>query len=425
MIPLKSSRFALLAASASASLLGYAGFKVLVGWLILELTSSVFLVALSFALLLLPRLIFGLHLGALVDRIDRRAAAALCALLSGAVSLLLAPMSGQGSAVGALLIACFVLGLLEALRVIAIMTLVYGVVRPTDATAAVALANFFGNLGQALGALLFGVLLEQFGSAATLLGIAGAYLAGGMLLFSVRRSTVPIRVSARIGEGDTHGEDTLGLRDAQGAVRASGLRGTRAWRAAAAPIGFTTSDPQVRLLAWIGVMIEVLGFSSSALFPILARDVYRVGASGLGVMNFSRSVGAAVGLLALLWAATRFATLHRGFLYVALATLFGIALVALAFAQGYLLAVFILFVMGSVVGSLDALLQTLLQAATRRRGSAMGVWVWTVGFAPIGQLQTGIIGTVLGAQLALGINGSILALAGVLLALLPATRRLR
>lgn len=422
--PPGSRQLASLAASTSASYVAYAGMKVLFGWLVLERTSSALLVALVFALLMLPRLLFGLHLGVLLDRIDRRTAAVSAGVLAMAVSLALVPLIGDEDGVAVLLGAAFIIGLLEGLRVIAIQTLVYGAVSPTQATAAMALSNFVGNLGQAVGGLLVGALLESLGTGASLVFIAGAYLAGGVVLIAgkVSGDAIPEAVGSRWR--DSVRLPPLTIEDPQGLDGPVSLPATTRGASRAA-ISRTMSDPKVRLLASIGVVLEVLGFSSTALLPVLARDVYGVGASGLGAMNAIRSVGGAIGLLSLMWAAKRFARLHRGFLLLTLAMAFGIAQAVLGFTDGFPVALAVLFALGVSAASLDALLQTLLQATTSQRGSAMGVWVWTLGFAPIGQIEVGLIATLMGAQITLGVNGIIMTAVCASLMLLPGMRRLR
>lgn len=423
--PLRSWRLAILANSTSASMLAYAGIKVLLGWVVLERTSSAFLVALAFALLMLPRLLFGLHLGVLVDHVDRRAAAVIAGLLAAAVSVALALFLGEGG-VGILLLGSFVIGLVEGLRVIAIQTLVYDAVRATHATAALALSNFIGNLGQGLGALLIGALLELFGSRTSLFVVAAAYVFGSMILLIGKRSNVPVHVGD--GSGGWHreivpGSTALGIAEVQERDADSTLRGNSASAARTGVIKSAISDPAVRQLALTSVILEVLGFSSAALLPVLADDVYGVGASGLGAMYGIRSAGGALGLLALAWTVNRSDSLHKGHLLLAFAVVFGSSVALLGLAQGFALAMAILFVVGVAASCSETLLQTLLLSTSRHRGSAMGVWVWTLGFGPIGQIQVGIIATVLGAQATLGINGVIMVAACSSLALLPVMKR--
>jgi hypothetical protein len=64
-----------------------------------------------------------------------------------------------------------------------------------------------------------------------------------------------------------------------------------------------------------------------------------------------------------------------------------------------------------------------LSVANELRGRAMGVWVLAVGIAPIGHLQMGALSVAIGLSNAFAVNGAILILVGVVIAV--AAPRLR
>jgi MFS family permease len=85
----------------------------------------------------------------------------------------------------------------------------------------------------------------------------------------------------------------------------------------------------------------------------------------------------------------------------------------------------LLLVTGACAASFDVLQQTLLQLAVpeEQRGRAVGLWVLSIGSAPLGSLQMGALVAVLGAPAALAINGGlVLAAASLLLVAAPAYR---
>ncbi|MGI9336511.1 MAG: hypothetical protein ACR2RL_25445, partial [Gammaproteobacteria bacterium] len=75
--------------------------------------------------------------------------------------------------------------------------------------------------------------------------------------------------------------------------------------------------------------------------------------------------------------------------------------------------------------SIDVLSQSMMQlcVADRLRGRAMGAWVFAVGTAPVGHLETGALVTAFGVSMALGINGA--CLLAIALAATMAAPRLR
>lgn len=180
-------------------------------------------------------------------------------------------------------------------------------------------------------------------------------------------------------------------------------------------------NPVLATLA-IGIMLaEVLGFATQTLLPTFARDVFDVGASGLGTMLALRSAGGALGLLLL---ATVGAEGRSGLVFVTGATLFGVMLLLFAQMPVYGLALVLLAFSGTCAGIMDTLGQTLMQrnAGEQRRGAAMGLWVFSIGFAPVGSLSLGASATAYGAPLTMGVSGALLTMVGLTLAM---NRRLR
>lgn len=84
-----------------------------------------------------------------------------------------------------------------------------------------------------------------------------------------------------------------------------------------------------------------------------------------------------------------------------------------------------MLVIGLCAGAFDVLQQTLIQMAVpdEQRGRAVGVWVLSIGSAPLGHLEMGALIAALGVPAALLINGGLtLAAAALLLARAPAYR---
>lgn len=89
------------------------------------------------------------------------------------------------------------------------------------------------------------------------------------------------------------------------------------------------------------------------------------------------------------------------------------------------MATALLLVIGLCAGAFDLLQQTLIQLAVpdELRGRAVGLWLLSVGSAPIGHLEMGLLVAALGAPLALLINGGLtLTTAVILLAHTPSYR---
>jgi MFS family permease len=71
--PLRFSDYRVLCLSTAFQGVGFVGETVVLGWLLLELTDSAFVVGLGIALRALPNFLLGIPGGAIADRVDRRA----------------------------------------------------------------------------------------------------------------------------------------------------------------------------------------------------------------------------------------------------------------------------------------------------------------------------------------------------------------
>ena len=93
----------------------------------------------------------------------------------------------------------------------------------------------------------------------------------------------------------------------------------------------------------------------------------------------------------------------------------------------YALALVLLALSGFGASVMDTLGQTLLQrnADERERGAAMGIWVFSVGFGPVGHLALGAAASSFGAPVTQTVSGLMLMLAAAGMALHAPLRRAR
>jgi MFS family permease len=180
----------------------------------------------------------------------------------------------------------------------------------------------------------------------------------------------------------------------------------------------------------VGVLVatimiaEILGFSSLTLLPTFARDVFGNGAAGLGLMTAARSIGGVVSLLLL----ARIGVVNRsGTIMLGAASVLGLALLAFAVTPVFELALGWLALVGGACAVLDTLSQMLIQQSVREheRGAAMGLWVFSVGCAPLGHLALGALAAAIGAPLTQALFGASLAAIVGLLALYAPLRSMR
>jgi hypothetical protein len=134
-------------------------------------------------------------------------------------------------------------------------------------------------------------------------------------------------------------------------------------------------------------------------------------------------MGAVLGLLFLSRSGTRN---RSGAALLSAAGLIGLGLVAFALTPRFELALLWLGLVGAACAIVDTLSQLLLQQSVdgRQRGAAMGTWVFSIGFGPVGHLALGALAAGLGAPPALALFGATLAFSVALLSRASALRRL-
>jgi transmembrane secretion effector len=376
--------------------IGMIGEQVVLGWYILEITDSAFMVGVALGVRNLPLLFVGIPAGVVADRGDRvrllrisGVAMAVGAALLG--SLVAARVGGVAPA----LMLTFLTGCARALHQTARQGYAHDIAGAGGVVHALALVALTSRLGGLLGSLVAGFLIARLGSAAAFLVVAVAYLVSAVAMLPARSSSRPSEAAA-----GSMADDVFGF------------------------LGTIRRDRVLLHLMSLTAIAEVLGFSHQALLPSLARDVLRVGPEGLGVMTAARQVGGLAGI-----AFTSGLGGARGYgpLFLTVLIAFGGSLVALGFAPSFT-AVLLILVGANALGAVtDVLAQTLIQLAvpSGSRGRAGGAWVVSIGMAPLGQFQVGALASLFGVGAALGVNGvALMAVGAAAAVLVPRLRRL-
>jgi MFS family permease len=367
-----------------------------------------------------PQLVFGIPAGALADVLDRRM---LILLANGAgvgLLLLMVGLAAVGLLTAPVLIGVSILfGVIDTVRMSATQALAYELVRSSRATSGMALTNLGGQLLGTLGGLAGGYTYQEFGGPATFLmvAVAMALAAGAPYLRRLAPKVAEQPAPAPAEAAGRTGERPPGRPVDRPSGRRSGVDLKRA-------LTLVTRSPILAILAISIILAEIFGFATQVLLPTFARDVFDVGASGLGVMMAARSAGGALGLLVL----SQFDSEGRsGLVFVSTAGLFGLALLLFALTPAYGLALVLLALSGFGASVMDTLGQTLLQRNTdeRERGAAMGLWVFSVGFGPVGHLALGAAASSIGAPATQAVSGIMLTLVAVGMALHAPLRRAR
>ena len=376
--------------------LGQGMQQVLLGWLVLEMTGSITMVGVVFAVRSAPNLVVGFIAGPVADRIDRR-----FLMVTSVTGMMVVSMLGSLFLFGGFLTVwqimagTFVLGVTQAFYMTSRQVYAYDIVGSAAAVNGIALVSLAQRVGGVFGALIAGALIDWWGSGGTFLVMAISYALGAIALFWLRN----------VGQSAPEEREP---------IRENLVNYFRA-----------LADNRIMLSLMVTTAaVEMLGFSHQVLLPVLARDVLFVGPAGLGVLTAFRFAGGALGVLVT-------AALHqvqrRGIMLLTIIALFGGGEILLSFSTTLWTALVFITLINVMASVTDILHQSLLQlnVPNQQRGRAMGSWIVGIGTAPIGQLQIGYISGLTSPKIALVVNGTLLVLLTLTMGIvMPRLRRL-
>ena len=344
--------------------------------------STLALAALSFAQLL-PLLLFSLGGGAIADAFDRRKVLLVTQLGLAGTSLGLAVLSLQAQpALPVLFAIAFLASGLAAIDWPARTSATPRLVPPERLRAAIALGQLTFNAGSVLGPIAAGLLIGS-------VGLAGAYAAdvatfGASLLMLLRIRPIP----------PLAGSGRAGLE----AIR-EGLRFVR--------------DRRV-ILSTFAIDLNAMVFGMpTALFPVLALDVFHTGPVGLGLMTAAPAAGAFAAIV-FSGGIGRIRRIGRGIVLAVAA--WGAAIVGFGLSTFFFpLALAFLAIAGAadVVSAVFRSSVVQMEAPDELRGRVAAIHILVVTSGPrVGDIEAAVVASAIGAQLSV-ISGGLLCLLGV------------
>jgi len=356
--------YALFMAGSFVSAMGSWFQAVAIGWLVLELSDSPFVLGLANFAQLAPLFFLGFFGGLLADRVDRRV------LLIGGIgtgtvaTALLAALSLAGLATVPLVLAVsLLLGLSNAVVWPAWQPFITELVPKERLRDAIAFNSARFNLTRVLGPALAGVLMARVGVPVCL--AVAAVSSGAVML-----ATWLIR-------------------------RPRGRRGVLLpWRSALSEsLRYVLADRFTTQLLLVVGLFGVLVQPYQAFLPAFARDVLGTGAEGLGVLLTAVGIGAVVGAV---MTGSRHVAARPELTMVLTALISGAGLALFAAAPllglpAWLATLALVFVgFGSIAYLTTANATLQLRVPEHLMGRVMGLWVvMNAGTMPLGGLGLG------------------------------------
>jgi len=367
---------------------GVWGERVVVGWFVLDQTDSVFLAAATFAVRSAPFMLLAPVAGAVADRVDRRRLLLATALLKGAVIMTMGVLAlGEAPPIWAVLALVSMAGAGSAFEMPSTQALITDLVPRRDTMNAVALYSTGMRVVGVIGGLAGGVMTDAFSPSTALFACAGAVVAGGIVMQTVRRPALAAVDSARAGARAVLSEAVEGIR-------------------------LMSRTQVVAALLILAVFVEIFGFAYGAVLPAVAKDALGVGATGLGALTLMVGVGSVVGAAIL---STLGDYRRKGLLILAATVGYGLALIAFSRSSLFPVSLVLITGVGMAAAVFDAMQWVLLQANVpdRFRGRAIGGWVFAIGFGWIGHLMLGAVAEEIGVQWTLTASGAAVLAAGI------------
>jgi MFS family permease len=362
---------------------------IAVGIFVYRETGSAFLVAMMTMLRLAPMGLLGAVIGALAERMERRAALLLVVLTGLVVSAAMALLAHSGQlAVWHVALGCFLNGIGWAADNPVRRLMIGEAVGPERMGAAMSLDVGANNASRMFGPALGGVLYAA-------VGIEGAFALGALL------HLVALGAALRLPSRPA---------PATGAA-AAGVLGRIGEGVAA-----VRQDRRLVGILAITVIFNVFGWPFTSMIPVIGQERLGLGPDGIGLLASMDGVGAFCGAVALaLWARPR----HYRACYVGGLGLYLVMLIGFALAPEARLAGAALLLTGIAQAGFSTMQATLvfLAASPEMRSRVLGLLSVCIGTGLVGFVSLGLLAEAIGAPVATAATG----LAG--LAALAATRR--
>ena len=370
--------FRILWFGAFASTIGTWMQKVAQSWLVLDLTHSSFYLGLDDFLGQLPILLFTIVGGVIADRHDRRRLLISSQYVQMAAAFILAALAWTGYVrIHHILLLSVLTGFAQAFGGPAYQSLIPSLVQKAHLPNAIALNSIQFNLSRILGSLFAGATLAAFGTA---------------ICFGLNGLSFVIVILALLGLSVKH------IRPPDRKPMLQEMRGG---------FSYVRGEPALVALTILACLTTFLGLPLTTLLPVFARDIFQGDAGLYSRMMAFAGAGSVTGALLVAWLGRH---KHIGLTLLLVQVAFGIFLVGFSLSRVLWLSEVLLFLAAGSVMIVTANITSLVQliAPDHMRGRVVSIYLVAFrGGMPLGSLVSGSLATVIGAPMALTLNGAL------------------
>jgi MFS family permease len=358
------------------------------GWLIYELTNSTVQLGMIRGVQAIPILLLSPIAGSVADRYSRRMQILITQFADGVMFGVLALLIISGTIEPWHVYAtAFGMAVVQTFHQPARAAIIADVVPRTHLTNAIGLGSMVFNVARSLGPALAGVLITVFGT-------GGAYAA--QAFFFVLATFWTWQLS-----GAEPGAAQSRAHASQHASLGSSI--VEGWR-------FSWQNETVRSALLITMLAALFIVPFTALLPVFARDILRVGASGQGLLLTAMGVGALGSAVMITGFGDR---MPRGKIMLGGVALYGLGAAAFAISPWFHLSMFFMIVIGLANVCSHALVQTVLQTYSppEFRGRTIALFHMSQVVMTVGSMMLGSLAAILGAQWSVALMATVGALA--------------
>ncbi len=353
------------------------------GWVVLQMTDSAFLLGVDAFLATGPMLIFSLFGGVVADRLERRKIMLASQYLQMTFAFVLAALIYTGTVqVWHIFLLSFLTGSAQSFSGPAYISLLPLLVPRKDMPNAIAMNSMQFNLARVIGPILAGAAMLAVGAAA-------CFAVNGLSFIAVIVALMMIR-PAQLA---TPREDRRSMVEEM----KEGFR-------------FVYTRPTLLLLTFLAFVGTFLGMPIVTFLPVVARSIFKLGATGYASLMTTYGLGSVVGALMIASTANM---KRKGERALVLQLAFACLIVAFAFSRWLPLSLVIAFFAGACIVGVISLYSSLVQLTTSdaMRGRVMSIFMLAFrGGMPLGNLLAGYVAQRWSISIALAINGIVLAI---------------
>ncbi len=350
------------------------------GYLVYELTNSATWIGVIAALQTLPVLLFALFGGLIVDSFPKKRILYYTQSVQMVLAFILAALTLLHLVTPYhIALLSFFLGVSTALDMPARQTFVHKIVRKDALLSAISINAGLYNAARIIGPAAAGILIGIF-------GVGVAFLINGLSFVAVLIALRFINVHEKVEKSTMH-----------------------PLRAIKEGLQYAFSHTIIRPLLILTTISSIIGWSYITIMPILAKDIFKQGASGLGYLQSAAGLGAVTSAILISIFSKKIPA--RIFIFGGSA-LFTTSMFVLSYVHSFVLGMAVLFCMACGLLAFFSMINTTLQhnSPPAARGRVISIYtLMFVGMNVFGSLEIGFVTQSFGVLNALRLNAILLA----------------